>query len=198
MQDSMSLAQNGGRKHLLLWKAPAQFDDISSALPEPSAYGWTLALGAADLDADLLPELYFANDFGPDRLLHNLSTPGHPRFASLTGRRSLTTASSNVLGRDGFKARGIDFGGLHDDGIPDMVVSNIAAEYSLEESHFAFLSTGELGLMKKGIAPWVDRSEQLGLARSGWSWESKLADFNNDGVLEALQATGFAKGTTNR
>src|SRR5689334_11783963 len=30
MQDSMSLAQNGGRKHLLLWKAPAQFEDISS------------------------------------------------------------------------------------------------------------------------------------------------------------------------
>jgi hypothetical protein len=86
MQDSMSLAQNGGRKHLLLWKAPTQFEEVNGALDEQSARGWSLAIGAADLDGDLLPEIYFANDFGPDRLLHNVSTPGHPRFALLEGR----------------------------------------------------------------------------------------------------------------
>src|SRR3712207_7095987 len=43
---------------------------------EEVAHSWTLAVGAADLDGDLLPELYFANDFGPDRLLHNRSQPG--------------------------------------------------------------------------------------------------------------------------
>jgi len=53
-------------------------------------------------------------------------------------------------------------------------------------------------LMKKGIAPYIDRSESLGLSRSGWGWESRLGDFNNDGVLEALQATGFLKGNANR
>src|SRR6185436_16209929 len=69
MQDSMSLAQNGGRKHLLLWKAPAagtstvQFEEVNGALDEKSAQGWSLAIGAADLDGDLLPEIYFANDF---------------------------------------------------------------------------------------------------------------------------------------
>ena len=96
MQDSMSLAQNGGRKHLLLWKAPAtpsaaQFEEVNGALDEQSAQGWSLAIGAADLDGDLLPEIYFANDFGPDRLLHNRSTPGHPHFALLQGQRSFTT-----------------------------------------------------------------------------------------------------------
>lgn len=205
MQHSMTRAANAGRARLFLWQGAVngaqpnvRYREVSAAFDDPIAFGWTLALGATDLDGDLLPELYFANDFGPDRLLHNLSTPGHPRFVSLTGRSSLTTASSKVLGRDGFKGMGVDFGDLNGDGIPDMFVSNIAAEYSLEESHFAFISTGELGLMKSGIAPWVDRSEQLGLSRSGWGWESKLADFNNDGVLEALQATGFVKGTTDR
>ncbi|HSK29777.1 MAG TPA: VCBS repeat-containing protein, partial [Candidatus Limnocylindria bacterium] len=85
MQDSMSLAQNGGHKHLFLWKAPpagsspstVQFQEVSGVLDEQSARGWALAIGAADLDGDLLPEIYFANDFGPDRLLHNRSTPGN-------------------------------------------------------------------------------------------------------------------------
>jgi len=206
VQDSMSLAQNGGRKHLLLWKTPAagappsavQFEEVHGALDEQSAQGWALAIAAADLDGDLLPEIYFANDFGPDRLLHNRSTPGRPRFELLEGRRSFTTTKSKVLGRDSYKGMGVDFGDLNDDGWPDIYVSNITQEYGLEESHFVFLSTGHTELMKKGVAPYVDRSESLGLSRSGWGWEARLGDFNNDGVLEALQATGFLKGKVNR
>lgn len=206
MQDSMSLAQNGGHKHLLMWKAPAtgsprsaiQFEEVNNILDEQSARGWALAIGAADLDGDLLPELYFANDFGPDRLLHNRSTPGHPRFELLAGRRTLTTPKSKVLGRDSYKGMGVDFGDLNDDGWPDIFVSNITQEYGLEESNFVFLSTGRVDQMKNGIAPYFDRSESLGLSRSGWGWESRLGDFNNDGVLEALHATGFLKGNVNR
>ena len=205
MQDSMSLAQNGGRKHLFLWREPTagapsdvQFEEVQGALDEQSVHGWALAIGAADLNGDLLPEIYFANDFGPDRLLHNLSTPGHPRFQLLEGRRSFTTPKSKVLGRDSFKGMGVDFGDLNGDGWPDIYVSNIGQEYGLEESHFVFLSTGSVELMKEGVAPYIDRSESLGLSRSGWGWESRLGDFNNDGVLEALQATGFIKGNVNR
>jgi hypothetical protein len=198
MQDSMSLAQNGGRKHLLLWKAPAAFEEVSNVLDENSAQGWSLAIGAADLDGDLLPEIYFANDFGPDRLLHNLSTPGHPRFELLEGRRSFTTTKSKVLGCDSYKGMGVDFGDLIGDGWPDIYVSNSTQEYGLEESHFVFLSTGHTELMKNGVAPYIDRGESLGLSRSGWGWDTRLGDFNNDGVLEALQATGFLKGNVNR
>ncbi|HEY6805288.1 MAG TPA: VCBS repeat-containing protein [Pyrinomonadaceae bacterium] len=202
MQDSMSLAQNGGAKHLLLWKAPVagapQFEEVHDALDQQSAQGWALAIGAADLDGDLLPEIYFANDFGPDRLLHNRSTPGHPRFELLKGRRSLTTTKSKVLGNDSYKGMGVDFGDLNGDGWPDIYVSNITQEYGLEESNFVFLSTGHVELMKQGVAPYVDRGESLGLSRTGWGWETKLGDFNNDGTLEALQATGFMKGNVNR
>jgi hypothetical protein len=201
MQDSMALAQNGGGKHLLLWKAAAgtsQFQEVQGALDQQSAQGWALAIGAADLDGDLLPELYFANDFGPDRLLYNRSTPGHPRFELLKGRRSFTTTKSKVLGNDSYKGMGVDFGDLNGDGWPDIFVSNITQEYGLEESNFVFLSTGHVDLMKNGVAPYVDRSEALGLSRAGWGWESRLGDFNNDGTLEALQATGFMKGNVNR
>jgi hypothetical protein len=209
MHKSMSLASNGGRNRILLWSGGAggdrpkvSFRDASEAIDivdgEPVATGWTLAVGAADLDGDVLPELYFGNDFGPDRLLHNRSLPGRPRFAILSGERTMTIPKSKVLGHDSFKGMGVDFGDINGDGWLDMFVSNIAAEFALEESHFLWLSTGRVEDMQRGIAPYTDQSEDFGLSRSGWGWDTRLADFDNDGGLEAIQALGFILGTTNR
>ncbi len=202
MQRSMSRAMNGGRNRLLRWVAPAAPGGVrfveADALPEPIARAWTLAVGAQDLDGDLLPEIYFANDFGPDRLLHNRSTPGQIRFERLEGTRGFTTAASKRLGRDSFKGMGVDFGDLNGDALPDIYVSNIAAEYALLESHFVWISTGETSRMRDGFAPYVDHSELLGLARSDWGWEARLEDLDNDGALEAMQATGFVRGEAGR
>lgn len=202
MQHSMSRAFNSGSHHLMLWKSAGPesvaFCDIPEALPREAAFGWTLAVGAADLDGDLLPEIYFANDFGPDRLLHNLSIPGRLRFQLVEGRRNLGTPASKVLGHDSFKGMGVDFGDLNGDGWPDIFVSNIAAPYALEESHFAWISTGKVEEMRQGIAPYVDRGEELGVSRSGWGWDGRIADFDNDGVPEILQAVGFLRGSVNR
>ena len=211
MQHSMSRAYNAGQSRLLLWQSASAGNEPSVRFKEVKDYvegspeqkqmithGWTLAVGTADLDGDLLPEIYFANDFGPDRLLHNRSHPGQLRFAVLNGTKTLTTPNSKVVGRDSFKGMGVDFSDLNADGILDILVSNIAAEFALEESHLAFLSTGATSQMKSGAAPYVDRSEELGLSRSGWGWEIKVDDLNNDGVSEVLQATGFMKGEKNR
>jgi hypothetical protein len=159
--------------------------------------GWVLAIGATDLDLDGLPELYLAHDFGPDRLLHNCSRPGELKFAVCEGSRSFTTPKSCVLGHDSFKGMGIDFGDLNADGYPDIFVSNIADEWALQESHFVWTSTGRTDQFQTNTAPYVQSSEALGLSRSGWGWDSKFADFDNDGTLEAMQATGFITGGTN-
>ena len=205
MHEGKSKALNGGYKHLFLWQSATsgatptvQYQEIKNVLSEEVARGWTLAMGAADLDGDMLPEIYLANDFGPDRLLHNRSTPGHLKFALLEGRRGFTTPKSCVLGHDSFKGMGVDFGDVNGDGLLDIYVSNIATRFGLTESHFLWLSTGEIGQMKQGIAPYFNASEELGLSRSGFSFEARLADFDNDGVLEAMQACGFIKGKINR
>lgn len=205
MQKSMSHAPNGGRHHLLLWRSAtagphptAAFADVPDAFDEQTNHAWTLAVGAADLDGDGLPEIYFANDFGSDRLLHNRSTPGHPRLVPLYGRRTLTTPQSKVLGHDSFKGMGVDFADLNGDGLLDIYVSNIAQDYALEENHFVWVSTGQPELMRRGIAPYEDRSEPLGLARSAWSWDARLVDCDNDGVPEAIQASGFLRGRVDR
>ena len=205
MHEGKSKALNGGHKHFFLWQgatrgasAAVQYREAKDVLSEEVSRGWTLALGAADLDGDMLPEIYMANDFGPDRLLHNRSTPGHLQFAVLEGKRDFLTPKSCVLGHDSFKGMGVDFGDINGDGRLDIYVSNIATKFGLTESHFLWLSTGEVGQMKSGIAPYVHGAEKLGLARSGFAWEARLADFDNDGVLEAMQACGFIKGKINR
>lgn len=204
MQESMSRALNGGSNRVLLWEGSTsganpsvRFKEVENAFDEEVTHGWTLAIAAGDLDGDLLPEIYFANDFGSDRLLHNRSTPGNVHFARLEGSSSFTTPTSKVLGRDSFKGMGVDFGDINGDGLLDIYVSNITEEFAVQESHFMFLGTGETGRMKEGNAPFVDRSEALGLSRSGWGWECKIDDFDNDSVAEAIQATGFVKGNVN-
>jgi hypothetical protein len=205
MQSSMSRAENGGVNRLFLGgggtsgpEPSADFREIPGAFDPQTTTSWTLALGAADLDGDLLPEIYFGNDFGNDRLLFNRSTPGKPRFEPLIGHKGLTTPSSKVLGHDSFKGMGIDFGDLNGDGRLDMYVSNIAENWAFMESHFVWVANGGRAEMERGLAPFTDESEALGLSRSSWGWDARFADFDADGVLEAIQAVGFLRGTRNR
>src|SRR6185436_3582297 len=93
MHEGKSKAANGGKDRILLWQSASagsdpqvRFREIPDALPDEVAREWALAVGAADLDGDLLPELYIANDFGPDRLLHNRSTPGNLKLVVVEGK----------------------------------------------------------------------------------------------------------------
>jgi enediyne biosynthesis protein E4 len=197
---SKSMAFNGGTNKLLLSvRAPKfEFEDKTYLLPNEWLNGWTLALGAADLNGDLLPELYIANDFGPDRLLLNTSINSEVGFSLLEGVVDWRTPRSHQLGKDSFKGMGVDFADLNHDGLLDFYVSNLAQRYALRESHLAFISTGQVKQFSKGIAPYVNQSERLGIGLSDWAWDAKFSDFDNDGIKEIAQATGFIKGETNR
>jgi hypothetical protein len=221
MQDSMSRAFNGGGARVLLWASArggsdpsVTFKDIPSPFTSEVGHGWTLGIGAHDLNGDGLPDLYLANDFGPDRLLVNCSQAqqsfgrtraelgcvpleGPVAFRVMEGQRSLTKPRSKVLGQDSFQGMGVDFADINGEGLVEIYVSNITEKWALQESQFMFVSDGrriDVDLVTKGIAPFSDESEQLGLSRSGWAWDAKLADFDNDGQLEALQAVGFVRG----
>ena len=210
MQNSFLKAFNGGDLHFLLSiagsgndSAEAGFREVPGVLDPEIQHGWTLAVGAQDLDGDLLPELYLANDFGPDRLLYNQSVPGHLRFTKAEGKFGFDVPTSKRLGRDSFKGMGVDFADLNSDGIPDIFVSNITRAFAAEESNFMFLSiaadpAATRDQLAHGIAPYSDRSMPLGMARTDWAWDAKFADFDNDGHPELVQATGFIQGNKNR
>ncbi|GAB3974344.1 CRTAC1 family protein [Actinoallomurus acanthiterrae] len=210
MNSSMSDAKNGGGTHVFRWYGAtagphptAHYVEEHDAVPYRTSTGWTLAISSADLTGDGKPEVYVANDFGEDHLLHNVSTPGHIKFTEATGRRGPATPKSFVLGHDSFKGMGIDFGDLNRNGRFDMVVSNITAARGLEESNFAWINEAKSEAdmnrrLASGVAPFSQQAQQLGLAWSGWGWDVKMGDFLNDGTLEVLQAEGFVKGRINR
>jgi hypothetical protein len=205
LHDSLARSGNGGGLRFFRFKGATsgehptvEFEVQDGAIAEELTHSWSYAIGPVDLDGDLLPELYIANDFGPDRLLHNRSTRGRFQFAALHGERAMGTPSSFVMGQDSFKGMGTDIGDINGDGLFDIYVSNLTTPWALTESHFLWLNTGRPERMKEGIAPFRQASEELGLSRSGWSWDCRLVDLNNDGVLEALQANGFIKGEVNK
>jgi hypothetical protein len=205
MNANFSRARNGGKNRIFLYAGSSSgkdptvsYRDAGDVFPNRGANAWTLAVGAADLDRDGLSELYIANDFGPDQLLWNRSTPGHVKFQELRGQSGFFRPTSMVIGQDSFKGMGIDFGDINNDGIFDMYVSNIASPFAMQESHFLWTSTGHNERIKDGVAPWVDRADELGVAHSAWAWDAKFEDFNNAGALELVQATGLVRGTANR
>ncbi|WFE29908.1 CRTAC1 family protein [Solwaraspora sp. WMMD791] len=210
MNHSMSHGLNGGPDYIFRWtgatsgaEPTVRYERVDDAIPADASTGWALASGAIDLDGDLLPELYLAHDFGPDRLLHNRSTPGTIDFAIVEAVRKGTVPKSKQLGVDSFKGMGVDFGDLDGDGNYDLFVSNITTSFGIVESNYAFINdaadTEEMRRrLAAGEAPFTDRSAPMGLAWSGWGWDTKLADFNNSGQTVVTQALGFVKGEVNR
>jgi hypothetical protein len=211
MNHSLSHAQNGGGKIILLGAGATAGDHPTAtfkrvpedALPEEARHGWTLAASSNDLDGDLLPELYIANDFGPDRLLYNESTPGHVKFANVTTTRTPGTPKSKRISNDSFKGMGVDFGDTNHDGLYDAFVANLTVGWGIVESNFHYVNTAKnqadlRNQLRAGEAPFRDVSGADGTAWSGWSWDVKLADFANSGELEIAQTNGFVKGYTNR
>jgi enediyne biosynthesis protein E4 len=207
MNDTFSRARNGGTSRIFLHvrgtsgAAPgALYRDAGDVIPENGERAWVLAVGAADLDRDGLSDLYIANDFGPDQFLWNRSRPGKVELVELKGEGGFAVPESMMIGHDSFKGMSIDYADVNNDGLFDMSVSNIASPFALQESHFLWTSTGKggLGRMAQGIAPWIESSGELGVAHSAWGWDTRFEDFDNDGVVELVQATGLMKGTANR
>ncbi|PDP84376.1 hypothetical protein CQJ94_27245 [Glycomyces fuscus] len=204
MQQSMGSAANAGHNRILLSAptgekdTPPVFTDASTALPERAATAWTLAIGFQDLTGNGVPDVYLANDFGNDTMLVNRSAPGELSLESVRGERDMSTPKSQVMGNGSFKGMGVAF--TYDDGaeLPRVLVSNITTPYALHESNFAFVPTGEGSELLDGTVPYTESSEELGIARSGWAWDIRAGDFDNDGTDEVLQATGFLQGERNR
>lgn len=209
MNHSMSRATNAGGAHVLRWvsatsgETPTAVYEEQTAIDPRYSSGWTLGAASADLDGDLLPELYLANDFGHDRFFHNVSRPGQIKFELAEGRRGALTPKSLVLGHDSFKGMSIEFGDLEGRGKFDMFVSNITQEWGLEESNFVWMNNSTSpenarAKLEKGIAPFDNKAARKNLAWVGWGWDTKMGDFDNSGRPAVIQATGFVKGTINR
>ncbi|MEC0248483.1 CRTAC1 family protein [Paenibacillus chitinolyticus] len=171
MHNDFERARNGGRNVLLRNNGDGTFTDVSKETGTDDV-GWTLSSGAADLNGDGWPDIYNANDFGPDMLLINQEGKGFKKVVQPRG-----------IGDDTFKGMNVDFGDVFHDGKLANFVSNISKEQYLLEGNQLWQEDD------KGV--YVDRAEEMGVKQSGWSWGARFFDADNSGNLSLMVTNGF-------
>ncbi|MDX1692140.1 MAG: FG-GAP-like repeat-containing protein [Ketobacteraceae bacterium] len=141
---------------------------------------WTLDHAVGDLNKDGWPDIYLANDFGPDQLF--ISEEGR-RFKQLKGR------FVGEMGRDTYKGMNATMADFNSDGLLDVYVSNVHVALQAEGS-MLWINKGTLDT--EGPYGMEDRAMALNaLNENRFGWGAAAADIDRDGRLDILQANGM-------
>jgi len=175
MHDSFETARNGGRNSLYRQEPDGAFTEVAASLGVDDP-GWTLAVGSADLNNDGWPDLYCANDFGPDQLF---LSDRHGGFTNVTAA---------AIGLDTKKGMNVDAGDFDNDGWLDLYVANITTAEYLQEGNMLWHNDGA---QPNGAIHLTDISLETGTYDGGWGWGAKFVDYDNDGDLDIVAVNGF-------
>ena len=143
----------------------------------------------SDFDNDGDPDLYVANDYGPDNFLRNDFPNG---FTDITEESGIAI---------GF-GMGVSWNDYNNDGLIDLYVSNmfskagqrITADVSQIDPRFKKLATGNYlyrGDGEKFELVSGTEAESMQVAKAGWAWGSQFVDFNNDGFTDIYSPNGY-------
>jgi Flp pilus assembly protein TadD len=150
-----------------------RFVDVTAEAGVDDREGRSLGVVAADLDGDLLVDLFVANDTTANFLWHNRGAMKFEEVAATWG------VAANASG--GFQAgMGAAAADLDGDGRIDLAVTNF---YNESTTFFRNLAPGV----------FADRTAAIGLAvpsRARLGFGLVLADLNNDGRVDVLTANG--------
>ena len=168
MHNSFEFATNGGKNLLFRNVGGGKFEDVTDKMGVGSTR-WTLAAASADFNGDGWPDLYLANDYGPEELYLN---QGGTRF-------TLTTAGLESESKSGMA---VALGDAFNRGRLDAYVTNISARGFLFQNNNLRLNE----------MPGPFRNVANGeIADAGWAWGAQFGDLNNDGTNELFVANGF-------
>ncbi|MFQ5495009.1 MAG: FG-GAP-like repeat-containing protein, partial [Phycisphaerae bacterium] len=175
MHDSFEKARNGGPCFLYRQNPDGTFTDVAVSLGVDDP-GWTLAVGSADINNDGWPDLYCADDFGPDQLFLNRK---NGTFENVT---------ATAIGFDSKKGMNVDFGDFNNDGWLDVYVTNITTAEYLQEGNMLWHNNG---LGEGGQLTLTDVAIETGTYDGGWGWGAKFFDYDNDADLDLVALNGF-------
>ncbi len=192
MHETFTHADNGGRNVFYRNRGDGTFEDVTEAVGL-NFTGWTLAVGAGDLNNDGWPDLYLANDFGPDELYLNTgAAESPPRFRLVVDPRG-----HPGVGNDWWKGMNVDMGDVNNNGYLDIYVTNILQRhYKTDEGNMLWLNC--LDPLCPGGRGFRNVAEAARTHDGGWGWGGKFADFNNDGWLDIYTVNGFVTGDADR
>jgi hypothetical protein len=132
-----------------------------------------LGIALADYDRDGHIDLYVANDSWPEFLFHN---KGNGTF------EEVGLAAEAALDGDGrtFAGMGVDFADYNNDGLPDLVVDDLA-----NQMYALYLNNGDGSFTYTSYTTGISR---MTLLHSGWG--IRFIDYDNDGWKDILVAQG--------
>jgi hypothetical protein len=132
-----------------------------------------LGIALADYDRDGHIDLYIANDSWPEFLFHN---KGNGTF------EEMGLAAESALDGDGrtFAGMGVDFADYNNDGLPDLVVDDLA-----NQMYALYRNNGDGTFNYASYSAGISR---MTLLHSGWG--VRFIDYDNDGWKDILIAQG--------
>ena len=170
MHNSWEFATNGGGNRLFKNLGGGRFADVTAQTGVGSTR-WTLAAAAADFNGDGWPDLFLANDYGPEELFLNDSGA---RFV-------LTRAGLESDSKSGMSA---SLGDVLNRGRVDALVTNISERaYLFQGNNLRLNFLPELGRFEQGAQGVV--------ADAGWAWGAQIGDLDNDGQSELFITNGY-------
>jgi hypothetical protein len=192
MHETFTHADNGGGNVLYRNRGDGTFADVTQAVGLTFT-GWTLAVGSGDLNNDAWPDLYLANDFGPDELyLSTGATEDPPRF-----RLVIDPRGHPGIGNDWWKGMNVDMADVDNDGDLDIYVTNILEKrYKTDEGNMLWLNVPDP--TTSGGRGFVNVAPASRTFDGGWGWGGKFADLDNDGLLDIFTVNGFVTGDPER
>jgi enediyne biosynthesis protein E4 len=170
MHNSFEFATNGGKNLLFHNLGGGKFEDVTDKMGVGSTR-WTLAAASADFNDDGWPDIYLANDYGPEELYLN----DHGK------RFVLTTAGLESESKSGMA---VALGDAFNRGRLDAFVTNISERgYLFQNNNLRVNEMSAKGRFRN-VAEGA-------LADAGWAWGAQFGDLNNDGANELFVANGF-------
>jgi hypothetical protein len=170
MHNSFEFATNGGKNLLFHNLGEGKFADVTDSMGVGSTR-WTLAAASADFNGDGWPDIYLANDYGPEELY--LNQRGRSFVLTTAGLESESKSGMSVTLGDAFNR-----------GRLDAFVTNISERgYLFQNNNLRMNEMPEAGRFRN-VAEGA-------IADAGWAWGAQFGDFNNDGANELFVANGF-------
>jgi hypothetical protein len=170
MHNSFEFATNGGKNLLFHNLGGGKFEDVTDKMGVGSTR-WSLAAASADFNGDGWPDIYLANDYGPEELYLN----DHGR------RFILTTAGLESESKSGMA---VALGDAFNRGRLDAFVTNISERGYLFQNNNLRLNEMPEARRFRNVAEGE-------IADAGWAWGAQFGDLNNDGANELFVANGF-------
>ena len=170
MHNSFEFATNGGKNLLFHNLGDGKFEDVTDKMGVGSTR-WSLAAASADFNGDGWPDIYLANDYGPEEL-----------YLNQAGRSFvLTTAGLESESKSGMA---VALGDAFNRGRLDAFVTNISERGYLFQNN-------NLRLNEMPEARRFQNVAEGALADADWAWGAQFGDLNNDGANELFVVNGF-------